>query len=158
ELDQVRVLRSHLRGLVNEWLATGGASLAASPAPSHDAVETERRLTFNPHAVAEVSECIALQDAHLLASKALRLRGHARLERGLSSEAEIPLLRVLLQNNSITLEEFESYLRLQFALAAQRDDHPIVEPSAGPAVRAYAEYLAKPNLYDSGDFLHKPVD
>ena len=38
------------------------------------------------------------------------------------------------------------------------DDRPVVEPSAGPPVQTYADFLAAPAPYDSGDFLGCPTD
>ncbi len=145
ELDEVRVVRSRLRGLVNEWLAAGDGA-------------AEGRATLTTRAHAEVGEGLARQDAHLLATKALLLRTHARLEQGLPAETEIALTRVWLEGAAVSLEEFESGLRRHFVLADWHDDRPVVEPSDGPAVGSYAAYLAAPAPYDSGDFLEKPID
>jgi electron transfer flavoprotein-quinone oxidoreductase len=133
ELDEVRVARSHLRGFVNEWQAAQKRG-------------------------AEVSEALARQDAHLLASKALLLRTHARLEHGLGAETETALLRVWLEETSVALQEFEAVARRRLAPPEQPEERPVVEPSAGPPVTAYADYLAAPCRYDSGDFLTAPVD
>jgi electron transfer flavoprotein-quinone oxidoreductase len=156
ELDQVRVYRSHLRGLVNEWLAARARSLTAAPLPPQSI--REPRLTFSPRAAAEVAQNLARADAHLLANKALLLRLHARMERGLGSETALALTRVWLQESSLALEDFDSCIRLQFALAARRANQPLVEPEASPPPKTYAEYLASANPYNSGNFLDRPVD
>jgi len=148
ELDAVRVFRAHLRGLVNEWLAASGALPAAAP-------PAEQRVTFSPRARAEVAEGLARQNAHLLASKALLLRLHARLEQGVPSETETALLRVWLRGAAVGLEEFEGGLRMQFLLASPRAEPPAAAPP--PAV-TYAGFLAAAAPYDSGDFLANPVD
>jgi electron transfer flavoprotein-quinone oxidoreductase len=147
ELDEVRVVRSRLRGLVNEWLA------AADPAHGGDG-----RRALGSRARAEVSEELARQDAQLLASKALLLRVHNRLEEGLSSQVEAALLRVWLEEAGVALEEFESCLRLHFNAANRRDDQPIVEPGAGTPLSIYEDFLKAPAPYDSGVFLETPVD
>src|SRR5262249_55229057 len=54
ELDQVRVFRSHLRGLVNEWLAAGGVTPGTTPV--RGSAEPAPRLTFSSQVVAEISE------------------------------------------------------------------------------------------------------
>jgi alkylation response protein AidB-like acyl-CoA dehydrogenase/flavin-dependent dehydrogenase/ferredoxin-like protein FixX len=133
ELDEVRVARSHLRGFVNEWQAAQKRG-------------------------ADVGEALARQDAHLLASKALLLRTHARLEHGLGAETETALLRVWLEDATVALQEFEAVARRRLAPPEQPEERPIVEPSAGPPVTAYADYLAAPCPYDSGDFLTASVD
>src|SRR5262249_28960337 len=106
----------------------------------------------------EVLEGLARQDGHLLACKALLLRTHARLERGLPAETEVALVRVWLDGASVSLDEFEAAVRRWLDPAARHHDRPVVEPSASPPVRVYAEYLAAPCPYDSGDFLNTPVD
>jgi alkylation response protein AidB-like acyl-CoA dehydrogenase/electron transfer flavoprotein alpha/beta subunit/ferredoxin-like protein FixX len=133
ELDEVRVARSHLRGFVNEW-------------------QTTRKR--GP----EVAEALARQDGHLLASKALLLRTHARLEHGLGAELETALLRVWLEEASVALQEFEAVVRRRLGPQDQPEERPIVEPSAGPPVTTYADYLKAPCPYDSGDFLAAPLD
>jgi len=148
ELDEVRVLRSRLRGMVNEWLAAADYAEGKS--------ESKTRFTARAHA--EVSEGLARQDAHLLASKALLLRTHARLEQGLPAEAEVALARVWLECATLALEDFESTLRRHFSLADPHDERPVVEPSAGPPVAVYANLLSGPAPYDSGDFLEHPVN
>jgi electron transfer flavoprotein-quinone oxidoreductase len=141
ELDEVRVLRSRLRGLVGDWLA------AQKTAEGMDEA-----------AAAEISEHLGRQDALLLASKALLLRTHARLERGLSSETETSLVRVWLDRALAAMDDFESMVRGRLDAAARRDDRPMVEPGAGPPVTRYADFLATPAPYNSGDFLCRPVD
>jgi electron transfer flavoprotein-quinone oxidoreductase len=137
ELDQVRVLRSRLRGLVTEWKQA-----------EHSVAE----------AAAEVSEALGRQDALLLASKALLLRTHARLEKSLTSETETILLRVWLEGAAAALQEFEALVRRRLAPATLEPDRPLVDPGAGPPVTRYADFLAAACPYDSGDFLNKPVD
>jgi electron transfer flavoprotein-quinone oxidoreductase len=141
ELDEVRVLRSRLRGLVGDWLA------AQKTADGADGP-----------AAAEVAEHLGRQDALLLASKALLLRTHARLEQGLPSETEAALVRVWLDRALAAMDEFEGVVRGRLDAAARRDDRPVVEPGAGPPVRRYADFLAIPAPYSSGDFLCRPVD
>jgi alkylation response protein AidB-like acyl-CoA dehydrogenase/flavin-dependent dehydrogenase/ferredoxin-like protein FixX len=146
ELDEVRVVRSRLRGLVNEWLATFESASEAA------------RAAFSARAQAEIGERLAMQDAHLLASKALLLRTHARLESGLASEVETSLLRVWLEGVVLSLEDFESVLRRHFSVAEQHEERPVVEPSAGAPITVYGDYLAAAAPYDSGDFLEQPVN
>src|SRR5581483_2622960 len=131
ELDEVRNLRSRLR-------AAGGERHRASG----DAVETE------------FCEALARQDGHLLASKAVLLRTHARLEAGLPAETEIALIRVWMDYVAESLEKFDAVVRP----TRQHILRPVVEPSAGPPVTRYGEYLATPEPYDSGDFLGMPLD
>jgi electron transfer flavoprotein-quinone oxidoreductase len=135
ELDEVRVVRSRLRGLVNDLSSEKGAG-------------------SNP----QILEGLARQDAQLLACKALLLRTHARLEDGLPSEIETALVRVWLGGAAVSLDEFEGVVRRWIDPDGQRDDRPIVEPSAGPPIRLYADYLTAACPYDSGDFLSAPVD
>jgi electron transfer flavoprotein-quinone oxidoreductase len=154
ELDEVRVLRSRLRALVGEWQAafrpvpgvTGAASL---PSESEDGRP-------DAAAQAEVCESLGRQDAHLLASKALLLRTHARLEHGLPAEVEAALVRVWLDRALAAMDQFEGVVKGR--LEARRHDRPVVEPGAAPPVTSYADFLAAPNPYDSGDFLCRAVD
>jgi alkylation response protein AidB-like acyl-CoA dehydrogenase/flavin-dependent dehydrogenase/electron transfer flavoprotein alpha subunit/ferredoxin-like protein FixX len=139
ELDEVRVHRSRVRSLVGEWRSV--------PPPAEQA---ER--------AAELCEALGRQDAYLLASKALLLRTHARLERGLPAETETALVRVWLDAAAAALGEFEGTVRRQLDRLGRRDDRPVVDPAAGPPVTAYADFLAAPCAYDSGDFLVKPAD
>jgi electron transfer flavoprotein-quinone oxidoreductase len=143
ELDEVRVHRSRVRSLVGDW--------RTAHAPGTDA-------PGSPAARAELCEALGRQDAILLASKALLLRTHARLEQGLPSETELSLVRVWLESAAAALGEFEGSVRRQLDRAGRRDDRPVVDPSAGPPVTSYAEFLASPSPYDSGDFLLKPAD
>jgi electron transfer flavoprotein-quinone oxidoreductase len=152
ELDEVRVLRSRLRGLVNEWQAARRERLAAArEAPA-------RGQPIDPAGAAEVAELLGRQDAQLLASKALLLRTHARLEHSLDAEAETALMRVWLEEASVSVEAFESTLRRWLDAGGRHDDRPLVDPGAGPLVSRYEDYLAAPCPYDSGDFLVKPTD
>ncbi|MBY0526414.1 MAG: FAD-binding protein [Gemmataceae bacterium] len=157
ELDEVRVVRSRLRGMVNEWLAAVDVS-AGSRATPVTVRGADGRFSLGARALAEVSEGLARQDAHLLASKALLLRLHARLEEGLPSEIETALVRVWLEDASVAMEEFESNLRHHFAQAGAAGEQPVVEPSAGLPTTNYRDFLASPAPYDSGDFLEQPVD
>lgn len=148
ELDEVRVLRSRLRSLVNDWhAARRGHPDRAGQAPLED-----------PTLAAEALEQLGRQDALLLAGKAMLLRTHARLEHGERSETEIALLRVWLEGATVALEEFEVLLRRLLAPVEPRDDRPLVDPGAGPPVTRYADYLAAPCPYESGDFLGSPVN
>src|SRR5206468_10424794 len=97
-------------------------------------------------------------DAHLLASKVLLLRTHARLEGGMDSELEAALIRVWLEDASVSLEEFESILRRRLDPGTAGGSRPLVDPAASPPVQAYADYLTASCPYDSGDFLAMPVD
>jgi electron transfer flavoprotein-quinone oxidoreductase len=134
-LDVLRVQRARLRSLVGEFLA-------ARPAPS------------GALAAAEVRDLLGRQDAYLLGAKALLLRTHARLEQGIDSEVEIPLLRVWLESATAGLEEFDNCVRRVLAPAL-----PVAGgPAAGPPVTVYADFLAAPLASDSGDFLVKPSD
>jgi alkylation response protein AidB-like acyl-CoA dehydrogenase/flavin-dependent dehydrogenase/electron transfer flavoprotein alpha subunit/ferredoxin-like protein FixX len=150
ELDGVRVARSRLRGLVSEWQA---ARRASRHGEGNGAV-MGRATTV----LAEAHEALARQDAHLLASKALLLRTHARLEHGRPAELETALLRVWLEESSVALHEFENLVQRALESDERPDDRPLVEPSAGPPVVTYADYLAAPAAYDSGDFLTRPID
>jgi alkylation response protein AidB-like acyl-CoA dehydrogenase/flavin-dependent dehydrogenase/electron transfer flavoprotein alpha/beta subunit/ferredoxin-like protein FixX len=147
ELDEIRVHRSRLRSLVNDWqtakrehLADGGNG------------------TPGGSATPEVGELLSQQDAHLLAGKALLLRTHARLEHGLNAEVETALLRVWLEGTSAALDEFEAGLRRLLDAPGRPEARPVVDPAAGPPVTLYADYLAAPCPYDSGDFLGTPPD
>src|SRR5262249_23359061 len=70
ELDEVRVLRSRLRSVINEWQAARKQHGADGDA------------ALDPGAVAELAELAARCNAALLAGKSLLLRTHARLEYG----------------------------------------------------------------------------
>jgi electron transfer flavoprotein-quinone oxidoreductase len=137
ELDEVRVHRSRIRGLVGQWRNT-------SPADEAD--------------TAELAEALGRQDAFLLASKALLLRTHARLEAGVPSETELALVRVWLDAAAAALGEFEGTVRRQLDRAGRHEDRPVVDPAAGPPLTTYADFLTVPCPYDSGDFLLRPTD
>ncbi len=162
ELDEVRNARSRLRSLVGEWQASG---------PGMDGALTEGLVDGNeptplpvparesdPAAFAEISEALARQNAHLLASKALVLRTHARLEEGYHSETEMGLVRVWLEDAAVALEEFEGAVQHRLDPHRRHDDRPVVELTAGPPVTEYAGYLAAECPYESGDFLALPVN
>src|SRR5262249_25593779 len=104
------------------------------------------------------SEMLARQNAHLLASKALVLRTHARLEEGHPAETEIALLRVWLERSAVALKELEGAVRYWREAPGRHEERPLVEPDAGPPVTAYTGYLAADSPYDSGDFLVKPIN
>jgi hypothetical protein len=129
ELDEVRVFRSQLRAVVNEWNAASDFS------PNTGAA------TLGPKAQAEIHEGLARQDGLLLASKALLLRTHARLEKGMASEAEAALLRVWLQAAARSLEEFEGAVRRHFRRSAKAD--PVTASAAALSGR-YRDYLGAP--------------
>src|SRR5207302_953345 len=77
-----------------------------------------------------------------------------RLESGLPAETDIALVRVWMDYVAESLEKFDAVVRP----TRQHVLRPVVEPSAGPPVACYADYLAAPEPYDSGDFLSMPVD
>ncbi|HEV3259479.1 MAG TPA: acyl-CoA dehydrogenase family protein [Gemmataceae bacterium] len=173
ELDEIRNARSRLKAVVGDWQSALSHTPAGPVAPAPEGEEAvsapalfmgqggrkaEEERPFSAAAVAEVTEALARQDAFLLASKALLLRTHARLEQGLNAEAEVALLRVWLDRASSAMEEFEAGVRHYLDAAGRRDDRPVVEPGAGPLVTIYADYLAAPCPYESGDFLATPVD
>ena len=130
ELDEVRNLRSRLRSALAE------------------------RQRGNEPVATEFCEALARQDGHLLAGKALLLRTHARLERGLPAETEIALVRVWMDYVAESLEKFDAVVRP----AKHPVLRPVVEPSAGPPVTRYADFLKAPGRYDSGDFLVNSLD
>src|SRR5205085_1468090 len=74
------------------------------------------------------------------------------------AEIESALLRVWLDEASLALEEFESAARGLLAPTRAGEPRPVVDPAAGPPVTRYADYLAAPCPYDSGDFLSQTVD
>jgi alkylation response protein AidB-like acyl-CoA dehydrogenase/flavin-dependent dehydrogenase/electron transfer flavoprotein alpha subunit/electron transfer flavoprotein alpha/beta subunit/ferredoxin-like protein FixX len=147
ELDEVRNLRGRLRGVVNEWHEAN----AARRQPETGGEPLPQAL------LTEIAEELARQDANLLASKALLLRTHARLERGLNAESESALVRVWLDGVAGALEKFDGAVR-RGLMPPSIDARPIVEPSAGPPVTRYADFLAAPCRFDSGDFLTSPID
>ncbi len=141
ELDEVRVLRSRLRALVNDWHG------ARTGQPGDGAART-----------AEVTERIARQDVCLLAGKALLLRTHARMEHGHNAQTEKALLRVWLDGAATALEELDTLIRQTLDPAAFRSDRPVVEPSVSPPPAVYSAFLKAEGPYDSGDFLVHPVN
>jgi alkylation response protein AidB-like acyl-CoA dehydrogenase/electron transfer flavoprotein alpha subunit len=161
ELDEVRNARSRIRNVVTEWLplkdrATGRDT--ESTAGRVKAWQGDGEEIRKAVASGAISEALARQDGYLLASKALVLRTHARLEQGLPAELAVALLRVWLDEAASALDAFEHDVRLWFEALGRRDDRPVVEVSAGPPVTRYADYLAGPGAYDSGDFLTAPAD
>ncbi len=136
-LDALDVQRTRARSLVGELVAS--RQLRVGPVP--------------PAAV-EPFDLWGRQDAYLLGARALLLRTHARLEQGLNSEVEIPLLRVWLDSAAAALDEFEDSVRRALAPAAATS----LQPKVGPPVTVYADFLATPLALDSGDFLAKPSD
>jgi electron transfer flavoprotein-quinone oxidoreductase len=140
ELDEVRVHRSRLRGVLNQWRDIAGPGSAE---PAQD----------------EVSEAVGRQDAYLLASKALLLRTHARLEQGHESEAEFALLRVWLESAATGLEKLQGVVRMSEGNGVDREEaRPITDPGAGPPITIYEDFLKANCPYESGDFLVRPTD
>jgi electron transfer flavoprotein-quinone oxidoreductase len=135
-LDALRAQRALVRSLVGGFLGSG-----------HGRGETL------PLAAAEARDLLGRQDAYLLGATALLLRTHARLEQGLNSELEIPLLRVWLESATAALDEFEDSVRR--AVAPPPSASPL---AATTPVTVYADFLAAPLTSDSGDFLVKPSD
>jgi electron transfer flavoprotein-quinone oxidoreductase len=141
ELDEVRVLRSRLRTVVNDWQAG-----------------CKEQTELDQSSVAQVNELLARQNAQLLAAKALLLRTHARLEHNRDSETEIVLVRVWLADAANALEEFETLARQRLEADRRREVRPVVDPSAGSPITTYTEFLATACPYESGDFLVAPID
>jgi electron transfer flavoprotein-quinone oxidoreductase len=140
ELDEVRVLRARVRSLVGEWRSF-----------TPPAAEKEE-------CAAELAEALGRQDAYLLASKAVLLRTHARLEAGIPSETETALVRVWLDAATEALTDLEGTVRRQLDRFSRQDDRPVVDRSAGRPLTTHAGFLAAPCPYDSGDFLTRPAD
>lgn len=136
-LDHLRHQRARLRALVQRWQG------AVAPL-----VEEPGR--------AEFCEQLGRADAHLLASKTVLLRTHARLEEGYPSATEIALLRVWLDAAEMQLGAFEAAVERQVA-GGVPPGAPTQTPPGAPATR-YADYLAAPVAADSGDFLCQPLD
>jgi alkylation response protein AidB-like acyl-CoA dehydrogenase/flavin-dependent dehydrogenase/ferredoxin-like protein FixX len=158
ELDAIRFARSRLRGLVNDWKALSNKSARPSDPAAAPGRETDRPGPPLPSDQAEAAEAVVRQNAVLFASKALLLRTHARLEHGLSAELEIALLRVWLEGAGASLGGFEAWVRRWLAPRATYGGRPLLGPDAGPPVTSYADYLAAPGPYESGDFLGTPID
>ena len=106
----------------------------------------------------EVSAGFARQAAHVLASKLLLLRAHARLEEGFDAELAMPLLRVWLDYVATLFDELVIFVHEELRPLPRSSDRPLVELGAGPPPRTPAEYLAAPVSYMTGDFLLAPVD
>ncbi len=122
ELDELRVMRTRLRRL-----------LAAPPGDHGPAVAAQ----------------LARFDAELLASKALLLRTHARLEHGLPAERPLAWVRVWLDHAADTLDAFDKLVN------RSASDFPATTaaPSTGNApIAEYQRFLETPAPYDSGDF------
>lgn len=134
ELDEVRVLRSRLRSLVQDLIQA-------------------RREGTEP--TGEMLEALGRMNGLLLASKALLLRTHALLELAEASEDKVALLRVWLENVAVALESCEALCRQS---APTTPDRPLVDPAAGPPTTVYADYLSAAVSYDTGDFLARPID
>jgi alkylation response protein AidB-like acyl-CoA dehydrogenase/electron transfer flavoprotein alpha subunit len=144
ELDEIRNARSRLRSLTSEWVKACNS--------------VQRTTGDDAEARAEIAESLGRQDAYLLASKALILRTHARMESGVPAEVQIALLRVWLDAAASSLDNFELLVRGRIARCSMWENRPIVEPSAEPAMTTYADYLSNEIPYDSGDFLVKRLD
>ena len=125
ELDEIRVLRSRLRGLVNDWQNGGKQQDTGSREAS------EQNPVRDDAAVAEFTELLARQDAHLLAGKALLLRTHSRLEYGPDAEIEIALLRVWLQGLRWRSRSLKA--RYAIGLMRRRSTRPAARRSGGRA-------------------------
>jgi electron transfer flavoprotein-quinone oxidoreductase len=150
ELDEVRVLRSRLRGLINDW--QDARRLRNGTGSSADGT------LAGAAAVAHMTEETGRHSATLLAAKALVLRTHARLEAGIESETEVALLRVWLGDAGGALQAFEGALRQPGESLTREAERPLADPGRGPPISTYAEYLATPCPYDSGDFLITGID
>jgi alkylation response protein AidB-like acyl-CoA dehydrogenase/electron transfer flavoprotein alpha/beta subunit len=155
ELEEARSAESRLECRISEFQE----KIARGPAAKKSATVTDNgHQDANPETIsALVEEALGRWDAERLASKALLLRTHARLEAGLTAQLEIVLLRVWLGHSSISQDVCEGLLR-RLLTDWSRDDRPIVSPAVGPPVASYADFLAAPAPYDSGDFLVKPVN
>jgi electron transfer flavoprotein-quinone oxidoreductase len=139
EAEEILRQAARLTKGVNDWLARRGQT----------APEADR---------AEMAEALGRQDAYLLASQALLLRTHARLERGFDCQIALPLLRVWLDEAAAALDDFTALVRRGLQLLERRDNRPLVEPEAGPPPASWSEFLAAPDLYQTGDFLAAPVN
>src|SRR5439155_24105209 len=117
---------------INEWRAFSGQGTGQDGG----LVESARR--------AEIAERLGRQDALLLASKAMLLQTHARLEDGSNSELEVVLLAVWLGEVERALEALAGSVRRQRDTTGWREDRPVVEPDAEPPPQTYADYLAAP--------------
>jgi alkylation response protein AidB-like acyl-CoA dehydrogenase/electron transfer flavoprotein alpha/beta subunit len=146
ELDEIRVFRSRLRALINDW-----SERTADPAsqPMNGTLPASRL-------GAERVELIARQDGQLLASKALLFRTHARWEKNFNAEIESVLTRVWLDEAAVSLEQIEAVHRFTHSPIAQ--DRPLSDPSAPRMPRSYEDYLTRDLPYDSGDFLTTAAD
>ncbi len=136
ELDELRVMRTRLRTLA-------GTFTSDAHSPTHQA---------------RVAEALARQDANLLASKALLLRTHARLDAGLHSEEQLAWLRVWLNHVAYELEEFKELLGREKTLKTHRSGSFTEPESEGEVATDYDRYLNTPAEYNSGDFLCTPVN
>jgi hypothetical protein len=138
EREEIEKAEERLALLAREW--------ARRPQPNGDEAD------------AEVAEGLGRQGAYLLAGRLLLGRARDRLEHGLDTAVEVALLRVWLDDAATGLDEFVALVRRQLRPAGASGERPLVEPGGGPPARTYAEYLAAPAPYSSGDFLVGPVD
>jgi electron transfer flavoprotein-quinone oxidoreductase len=138
ELDEIRTHRARIGAILSEWEQPGGSG--------------------GELARAEVLEALGRQEAYHLASRALLLRTHARLEAGLTSEAELALLRAWLESAAGALERFHGAVHLWLRRPEGHEDRPMVDPAAGPPVTIYQDFLQAKSPYNSGDFLDRPTD
>src|SRR5439155_310646 len=131
ELDEIRVMRSQLRGLTNAWQASRKKS-ADNGADTGDLVSL-------PEAgeAAELLESLGRQDARLLAAKALLLRTHARLEHHREAETETLLVRIWLARASQALWEHENLIQRHGRTARRWDERPLVDPGTAAGVTSY---------------------
>ena len=147
ELDEIRVHRARVRTLVNEW----GTFFRSDGDLQHLKADTLARRE------AEFADSLGRQDSFLLASKALLLRVHSRMEKGMPSEVEVALLRVWLEAAADSLSGFEATVKRHIERTIYQEDRPVVDPSLGPPETEYADVLNSPDGYNSGDFLVQPV-
>jgi electron transfer flavoprotein-quinone oxidoreductase len=133
ELQQIRKHAAALRQQLDAWQFTSEALPTAS-------------------AQACAREAFGKQYALSLASKALLLRTHALLEHGAGGETALALLRVWCNVLAGAGDDFAAFMEY----AAENNELPLeVE---GPPITRYADFLAAPLPYNSGDFLEKATD
>ncbi|MDW8266230.1 MAG: acyl-CoA dehydrogenase family protein, partial [Gemmataceae bacterium] len=147
ELDEVRVLRSQLRELARDLRDAEKWTGSTPPGNGAESATAWVRLR----------EGLGRGDAWLLASKAVLLRTHARLEAGLPAEREVALVRVWLGEVAAALGALTA--------AARGGQRPTSAPlpaaiiaDLGPPPQPYRDVLAAEGVWESGDFLDRPVD
>jgi alkylation response protein AidB-like acyl-CoA dehydrogenase/flavin-dependent dehydrogenase/ferredoxin-like protein FixX len=157
ELDEVRNTRGRLRSVVGEWLARNRRdSLPRAQSGEHVTANGAGQSSPADPRESAIATGLARQETRLLASKALLLRTHARLEAGIASQREIALLRIWLDDAADALDAFTDLVTQdERAPVVVR---PIVEPGFGPPSCRYDDYLKSPKEQESGDFLWKDLD